>query len=240
MSDPILPLAVWEEGTLQNDIPANDNALRMEALSRPCLGVANDAAGGDAQGDVWIVGDTPAGAFATFDENDIAIFDGTGWHAWAPVEGLRLVVNDPNLLDEAALTALGSRGVLRIGDGAVQVVVGPIADQLASEIRSQWRAPSTPESVQSSTPAPSTPTGAPADKSVLAGVLAAVGGRSNVVGLHANTTRLVIQVRDAAGVDESALSQLAHAMARPAPTSVHLIVGPGARSWLAVMETLIR
>jgi len=153
---------------------------------------------------------------------------------------LRLVVNDPNLLDEAALTALGSRGVLRIGEGAVQVVVGPIADQLASEIRSQWRAPSTPGSVQASAPASSTQTGAPADESVLAGVLAAVGGRSNVVGLHANSTRLVIQVRDAAGVDEAALSRLAHAMARPAPTSVHLIVGSGARNWLAVMETLIR
>lgn len=94
MSDPILPLAVWEEGTLQNDVPANDNALRMEALSRPCLGVANDAAGGDSEGDVWIVGDTPTGAFATFTEDDIAIFDGSGWHAWEPVEGLRLVVND--------------------------------------------------------------------------------------------------------------------------------------------------
>lgn len=94
MSDPILPLAVWAEGTLQNDIPANDNALRNEAMSRPSLGVANDAAGGDAEGDVWIVGDTPAGAFATFDEDDIAIFDGSGWHAWAPVEGLRLVTND--------------------------------------------------------------------------------------------------------------------------------------------------
>ena len=94
MSDPILPLLVWEENTLQNDVPANENALRLEAMSRPCLGVANDEAGGDAQGDVWVVGSAPTGAFATFDEHDIAIFDGIGWNAWAPVEGLRLVVND--------------------------------------------------------------------------------------------------------------------------------------------------
>lgn len=153
---------------------------------------------------------------------------------------LRLVVNDPDLLDEAALTALGSRGVLRIGEGAVQVVVGPIADQLASEIRSQWRAPSTPASLPASGPAPATHQEAPPDESVLTGIVAAVGGGSNVVGLHANSTRLVIQVRDAAGVDEAALSRLAHAVARPAPTSVHLIVGPGARTWLAAMETLIR
>lgn len=94
MSDPILPLVPIAEGTTQIDIEANDNFLRLEALSRPCLGVANDAAGGDAEGDVWLVGDTPAGAFATFDENDVAIFDGIGWHAWAPVSGLRLVVDD--------------------------------------------------------------------------------------------------------------------------------------------------
>lgn len=93
MSDPILPLAVWQEGTLQNDIPANDNALRVEAMSRPCLGVANNAAGGDASGDVWIVGSAATGAFATFSEDDIAIYDGAGWHSWSPVEGLRLVVN---------------------------------------------------------------------------------------------------------------------------------------------------
>ena len=155
---------------------------------------------------------------------------------------LRLVVNDPKLLDEAALTALGSRGVLRIGDGGVQVVVGPVADQLASEIRSQWRAnPATAPSASPVSPvsAPAQPAASP-DESILAGVLAAVGGRNNVMGLHANSTRLVIQVRDAAGVDEIALGRLAHAVARPAPTSVHLIVGPEARNWLAVMETLTR
>ena len=49
------------------------------------------------------------------------------------------MLNDLNRIDEPALTALGSRGVLRLADGAVQVVVGPIADQLASDIRAQLR-----------------------------------------------------------------------------------------------------
>jgi len=153
---------------------------------------------------------------------------------------LRLVVNDPKLLDEAALTALGSRGVLRIGEGAVQVVVGPIADQLASQIRSQWRAPSTPAPSPAPVAARPAEMAAAPDNSTLVGVLAAVGGRDNVEGLHANSTRLVIQVRDAKGVDEASLGRLAHAIARPTPTSVHLIVGPAARGWLAAMETLIR
>ena len=94
MSTEILQLRVWLENTLQNSIPANDNSLRLEALLRPCLGVANDETGTDEQGDVWIVGDTPAGAFASFSENDIAIRKMDTWYAWAPVEGLRLVVND--------------------------------------------------------------------------------------------------------------------------------------------------
>jgi PTS system N-acetylglucosamine-specific IIC component len=151
---------------------------------------------------------------------------------------LRLVLNDASLIDESALTALGSRGVLRIGDGAVQVVVGPIADQLASEIRAQWRAPSTP-AVSAPARAEAEAAAAP-DPSTLADVLAALGGRGNVAGLHANSTRLVIGVNDSAAVDESALRRLAHAIARPTPTSVHLIVGPAARGWLAAMETLTR
>jgi PTS system N-acetylglucosamine-specific IIC component len=148
---------------------------------------------------------------------------------------LRLVLNDPSLIDESALTALGSRGVLRIGDGAVQVVVGPIADQLASEIRAQWRAPSTHVA---SEPVRAPELAAAPDGSMLAKVLAALGGRGNVTALHANSTRLIVAVRDPAAVDEAALGLLAHAIARPSPTSVHLIVGPAARSWLTAMETL--
>jgi len=100
MSEPILPLLQWPAGIQQASVPANDNALRLEALSRPCLGVADDEAGGDSDGDVWIVGDTPSGAFAGFDEHDIALYHVDqvtsvgGWHAWAPVPGLRIVVND--------------------------------------------------------------------------------------------------------------------------------------------------
>lgn len=94
MSEPILPLLQWPAGIQQASVPANDNALRLEALSRPCLGVANDEAGGDSDGDVWIVGDTPTGAFAGFDEHDIALYQFGSWYAWAPVSGLRIVVND--------------------------------------------------------------------------------------------------------------------------------------------------
>ena len=49
---------------------------------------------------------------------------------------LRLTLADPSKIDETALKALGARGVVRPGGNSVQVVVGPIADQLAQEVRS--------------------------------------------------------------------------------------------------------
>jgi hypothetical protein len=103
MSDPILPLLQWPSGIQQASVPANENALRLEALFRPALGVANDESS-PADGDVWIVGDTPAGAFLNFDPDDIALYhvdevSGVGgWHAWAPVEDVRLVVNGDRLV----------------------------------------------------------------------------------------------------------------------------------------------
>lgn len=49
---------------------------------------------------------------------------------------LRLVVRDPGIIDRPALTSLGARGMLDLGRGRVQVVVGPQADQLAGAMRS--------------------------------------------------------------------------------------------------------
>ena len=48
---------------------------------------------------------------------------------------LRLKLRDPARLDREALNGLGARGVLDLGNGAVQVVIGPEADQLATAIR---------------------------------------------------------------------------------------------------------
>jgi hypothetical protein len=88
MSDPILPFAPWAPGTNQNSIPANDNSLRLAILNGLVLGTEDDDPGGSADGDIYIVGSTPAGDFATFDENDLAIYDSGTWYAWAPVAGI--------------------------------------------------------------------------------------------------------------------------------------------------------
>lgn len=110
MSDPILPLAVWEESTLQNDVPANDNSLRLEALSREVLGVANSPAS-TYDGAVYIVGAAPSGDFATFDPNDLTIYRGGNWYAWAPVDGIVVYIGtDPYQYS-------GSSGWTDIGGG---------------------------------------------------------------------------------------------------------------------------
>jgi N-acetylglucosamine PTS system EIICBA or EIICB component len=135
---------------------------------------------------------------------------------------LRLVLNDVNRIDEPALTALGSRGVLRLADGAVQVVVGPIADQLASDIRMQLRTPAGP--------------GAEPDNSMFDDVVGALGGQANIREAHGNSSRLVLTIRDPSRVDENALRKKIRALARPAPDTLHLVVGPAASAWIARLK----
>jgi PTS system N-acetylglucosamine-specific IIC component len=48
---------------------------------------------------------------------------------------LRLSLADPKIIDEPALRSLGARGIVHPGGDSVQVVLGPIADQVAGEIR---------------------------------------------------------------------------------------------------------
>jgi PTS system N-acetylglucosamine-specific IIC component len=132
---------------------------------------------------------------------------------------LRLVVADAARLDESAMKALGARGVLRLADGAVQVVVGPIADQLASEIRAELRR------------APAD--GAGASAAPPAHLIGALGGRDNLAAVTLCATRVCVAVRDPARVDEAALSGAVRALARPSPDSIHLVIGPDAPAWFA-------
>jgi PTS system N-acetylglucosamine-specific IIC component len=52
---------------------------------------------------------------------------------------LRLLVANQNAVDERALQRLGARATVKVSDHALQVVLGPIADQIADEIRTQLR-----------------------------------------------------------------------------------------------------
>jgi N-acetylglucosamine PTS system EIICBA or EIICB component len=153
---------------------------------------------------------------------------------------LRLVLADPSRIDEPGLKALGSRGVLRLADGAVQVVVGPVADQLASEIRAGLREGAASSSASANVSARVTPVPRPrtavSDPAALATVLEALGGRNNIAQVHLGSSRLCVVVRDPAVVDENALARSVRALARPAPASLHLVLGPAAEAWYAELK----
>ena len=151
---------------------------------------------------------------------------------------LRLVVADLSMLDEPALKALGSRGVLRLTDGAVQVVVGPIADQVASDIRAALRniaslgARALPQSKAAPVEAAFA---APGD--ALQRAIQALGGRANISAVRLNSSRLCLTLLDPNVVDEASLSKAVRGVARPAAASVHLILGADAPAWAAALES---
>ena len=126
---------------------------------------------------------------------------------------LRVSVASQEAVNEAALRRLGARGVVRPTADTLQVVVGPVADQLAGAIRSSLRTTASPGRE-------------PVDAAPL---LAALGGGANIRGIETASTRLLIAINDDAAVDEAALSFAApRGFARPARGSLHVLVGPEA------------
>jgi PTS system N-acetylglucosamine-specific IIC component len=117
---------------------------------------------------------------------------------------LRLTVNDLDKVDETQLRALGAKGFMRPGGNALQVVLGPIADQVAGEIRASLR-------------------GKPpvADDAWLN----ALGGADNVEDVRQRSARLILSVADAAKLDETALERLgARAVTRSDGGRVHVLL----------------
>jgi PTS system N-acetylglucosamine-specific IIC component len=126
---------------------------------------------------------------------------------------LRLIVADQSKIDEPALKALGARGLIRPSDKAVQIVLGPIADQVASDMRQ----------VVARGARPVTPA---MDRDRL---LAVLGGRANLTEVAARSSRLLVDVKDPAKVLEAELRDYApRGLVRTAPTRWQIIVGPDA------------
>ncbi|WP_375395319.1 N-acetylglucosamine-specific PTS transporter subunit IIBC [uncultured Sphingomonas sp.] len=85
---------------------------------------------------------------------------------------LRLVVQDQQRVDDAALKRLGARGVLRPSPRDLQVIIGPIADQLAREMRE--------------VPADAVP------GSIATTLLDALGGRANIATATVGAGRAIV------------------------------------------------
>lgn len=122
---------------------------------------------------------------------------------------LRLVLADPSVADKAALKALGARGVVRPGGNALQVVVGPIADQLAQEVRSAL-------------------SGAQPARSNLADGIAKALGSAGIKAVETCGSRLAIELGDLSKISAADLDSLGSRGWVAAGNGVQIIVGPDA------------
>ncbi|HKR63616.1 MAG TPA: N-acetylglucosamine-specific PTS transporter subunit IIBC [Thermoanaerobaculia bacterium] len=133
---------------------------------------------------------------------------------------LRLEVANADAVDEPALKRLGARATVKVSAHALQVVVGPIADQIADEIRAYLRTPAAPP---------------------MSALLAALGGRENVRAIETvASSRLRVTVANANAVDDQALRSLGlRGIARPAADRVHVVIGPSAQDALISLRALM-
>lgn len=83
MSQQILPLAVWQSGTNENSIPANDNALRVEVALKEALSVADSEPADPEERDLHIVGTTWGG----FTTNNAVIYLCGTWYEYEAFVG---------------------------------------------------------------------------------------------------------------------------------------------------------
>jgi hypothetical protein len=132
MSTPILPFAIWASGTNQNSIPANDNSLRNQILNGLVISKSVTAQpASPADGDIYILAGTHTGSqWASFDADDLVIYSGGTWYAFAPVDGV--VVNFEGSQEQ--FTGSAGWDALSGGGGGSGDVVGPAsatADRIA-------------------------------------------------------------------------------------------------------------
>lgn len=104
---------------------------------------------------------------------------------------LRLTIGDRAAVNEPALKALGARGVIAPSPDSLQVVLGPIADAVAQEIRDAL----------SAGPVAATPTATDLSHAALA----ALGGAANIEAVAHRARRLCVTLK-ADHVDEAALT----------------------------------
>jgi PTS system N-acetylglucosamine-specific IIC component len=167
---------------------------------------------------------------------------------------LRLEVIDNRAIDEPALKRLGSRGVLRSGVTGLQVVLGPIADQVAGEIRDAARGGAMRTDPTPIDPTRADPVGADAQADAEAkatirreaphedasAMLAALGGRQNVANVETFAGRLLLRVADPKAIDERTLGTLGiRGVAHAAAGSIQLLIPGSAEEWAQPLRRLL-
>jgi PTS system N-acetylglucosamine-specific IIC component len=169
---------------------------------------------------------------------------------------LRLAVRTQQTVDADALKRLGAVGVVRPSATAVQVVVGPVADQLAGEIREALAAlprgdgstqptlaVAAPGSAGQLDAANAADTGAEVprlERLTVQKLFEALGGSANVRSIEQASSRLRVGVASPAKVDSAVIRTLGlRGVTVAADDCVHVIVGPAAQSTCASLRELL-
>lgn len=139
---------------------------------------------------------------------------------------LRLIVVDPAQVDEPALKRLGARGILRPSASGVQVVLGPIADAVAMEMRAAVESGPIAATARAAAPVTAAPVqevAAKAQTSLPDTLVRAMGGADNIVSAshHAGRWRVVLvdPARQAGTAPDHART-----IATVAPDIVHILI----------------
>jgi N-acetylglucosamine PTS system EIICBA or EIICB component len=159
---------------------------------------------------------------------------------------LRLTLLDNHAIDELALKRLGSRGLLRSGATGLQVVLGPIADQVAGEIRDAMRAGGEVRAgselragdMRAGTASPATRLDASPNRDASA-MLAALGGRKNVADVEIVAGRLSMRIADSKAVDERALGALGIRGVAHATGLTQILIAGSAEEWAQPLRRLL-
>ena len=151
---------------------------------------------------------------------------------------LRLDLLDVAEVDEGHLKQLGARGIVRPGGTSLQVVLGPIADQVAGEIRALLSSGGAPALTPKAPEAPAAADGGgearPIDTRPL---LQALGGRDNLEQVSVTSSRLLLTLRDGSTLSDEAVRALGlRGVVRAPSGQLHLVVGPEAENWAAALR----
>lgn len=168
----------------------------------------------------------------------------------ACITRLRITVNDPSLVDDARLKALGAAGVVRVGNG-VQAIFGPLSENMKTDMQDYLKTAGSdadlPVAGAASTATASDAMSAPAaalaqdaaqQKARAEKIRAALGGAANILKLEPlAATRLRVALGDASRLDGAALKAAGVPATQPlANGEVDLIVGLEAENLAGAMR----
>jgi PTS system glucose-specific IIC component len=168
----------------------------------------------------------------------------------ACITRLRITVNDPSLVDDARLKALGAAGVVRVGNG-VQAIFGPLSENMKTDMQDYLKTAGSDAdlpvagaaSTATASDAMSAPAAAPAQdaaqqKARAEKIRAALGGAANILKLEPlAATRLRVALGDASRLDGAALKAAGVPATQPlANGEVDLIVGLEAENLAGAMR----